>query len=300
MTLLATIIIPTHDNGPTIRYALTSVLRQTVRDFEVIIVGDGVADGDKPLLAELARSDARVRFVDREKHERRGEPYRHEALREARGRIVCYLCDRDLWLPCHLERMQQQLQSADFTHSLSLHVLPDGGYQFFPADLALAEHRQFMLNVANRVPLSCAAHTLEAYRALDTGWHTTPQGIATDWYMFRRFLQMDGCRVSSGTYPSALTFPSGQRKGWSREKRVAELRAWSERLDDATARAELVLEILQQSTRARDAKLAELIRNHSSLSRRLDEIRHSPTWRFRQAVVRIPGLRSLVRTVFKR
>ena len=38
---VATILVPTHDHGPTLRASVASALRQTVSDIEVFIVGDG-------------------------------------------------------------------------------------------------------------------------------------------------------------------------------------------------------------------------------------------------------------------
>ena len=304
MGCLATVIIPTYDHGPTIRYALASALRQTVEDIEVIIIGDGVAEADKPLLFALAASDARVSYVDRPKHVRRGEVYRHAALESAQGRIVCYLCDRDVWLPCHVERMSKQLESADFTHSLSLHVRPDNSYQFFPTDLSLPEHRRFMRVRGNRVAFSCAAHTMESYRSLPFGWRTTPEGIETDWYMFRQFLEMDNCRASSGTFPSAITFPSPSRRGWPTERRVAELKAWSERLADEATREEIVRDILENAIRARDASLADVMREKEALQEQVTEfstslrpVYHALLWQCRTNLARIPGLRRVVRKI---
>src|SRR5882724_7051582 len=117
-SLTATIIIPTSiDRGPTLTLAVESVLRQTVRDLEVFIIGDGVHAVTREAARALEQADARVRFFDHPKHARRGEPYRDEALQTARGRVVCYLCDRDLYLPDHVETMDGLLKEADFAHA---------------------------------------------------------------------------------------------------------------------------------------------------------------------------------------
>lgn len=101
----ATIIIPTHDHGLTLRYPLASLKRQTLAGFDAFVIGDGVPDALKPALHELVADDERFHFIDRPKHVRRGEPYRHEVLQTAADGIVCYLADRDIWLPDHLEQM---------------------------------------------------------------------------------------------------------------------------------------------------------------------------------------------------
>ena len=63
-------------------------------------------------MAELTAADPRVRWFDNPKGPRHGELHRHAALQEARGEIVCYLCDDDLWLPDHVERMRALLDGA--------------------------------------------------------------------------------------------------------------------------------------------------------------------------------------------
>lgn len=253
----ATVVIPTFNHGPLIGLAVASALRQTV-PVEVFVVGDGVPDAHKPALRELAASDPRVQFFDHPKSAGRGERYRHAALAQARGEIVCYLCDRDLWLPDHVAHLLALLQQADFAHSLPLHV-HRSMVHFFAVDLAHPAYRQHMLQVGNRVPLSCAGHTLRAYRMLDDGWDDTPPGIPTDWHMFRKFLGQPGCRCASGTLPTALTFPSPPRKDWPLEARLAELRAWREHIDDPARRAALVLQLLQAAIRSRDQDLAGIL-----------------------------------------
>ena len=53
-------------------------------------------EDDTRAALEPFADDERVRFLDFPKGARHGELNRHEALREARGRIVCYLSDDDL------------------------------------------------------------------------------------------------------------------------------------------------------------------------------------------------------------
>jgi glycosyltransferase involved in cell wall biosynthesis len=109
----ATVLIPTHDHGPTLYYSVRSALAQSVENIEILIVGDGVPEPTREIVAELQR-DERVRFLDNPKGESRGELHRHTALQEARSEIVCYLSDDDLWLPDHIATMRQLLESADF------------------------------------------------------------------------------------------------------------------------------------------------------------------------------------------
>lgn len=228
MTLAATVLIPTHDHGPTLLRSVRSALAQTVDDLEVLVVGDGVPDVTRELMGELVRKDSRVRFFDNPKGPRHGELHRHAALQEARGKIVCYLSDDDLWLPGHVEEMRGLLSEADFAHALPLWIDGEGGLHHFRIDLARPYWRELLLGGENRIPLSCGAHTLELYRSLPEGWRTTPEGTFTDLYMWQQILAAPGSRAVSGTTPTVLHFPSSARNGWNETQRLAELDGWSE------------------------------------------------------------------------
>jgi hypothetical protein len=221
--LRATIVIPTLDHGPTLEYALSSARDQTVEDIEIFVVGDGVPDVTRDLMADLCGRDERVRFFDNPKGPRLGELLRHAALAEARGRIVCYLSDDDLWFPDHLEAMDDVLARADFGHTLVTWFDAEGAFFGAGVDLCRQAVRQQILEGWGPIGLSVGGHTLEAYRRLPYGWRTTPKGHWTDLYMWQQFLTEPWCRAASSFRLTVLHFPSPSRKDWTLEERCREL-----------------------------------------------------------------------------
>ena len=217
--------------GPLLPYSVGSVFSQTVPDIEIFILGDGADDATRGVIRDLMRRDARIKFFDHPKHESRSEPNRHAALADARGEIVCYLCDRDLMLPDHVETMRQLLAQADFAHTLISHVLPAGSLKFTKAiDLARAADRRRISSRwrgGNGIPLSFVGHTLALYRKLPYGWRTTPARHFTDIYMWEQFLAVSECRAKSGTAPTILYFPRWRRNDWTVDQKVEELKRWS-------------------------------------------------------------------------
>ncbi len=249
----ATVLVPTLDHGPTLRFSLASALAQTVEDIEVFVVGDGCPPTTCELVEELAARDGRLRFFDRPKGERHGEAHRHEALAEARGRVVAYLCDDDLWHPTHLESLIDLLAESDFAHTLPLAANADMSLHVWTVDLALAADRRLILDVENRIPLSFVGHTLDFYRSLPRGWHPAPAGNFPDHYFYRQCLGVESCRAASGTRLTGVHFPSPDRRGWTEEERLEELELWSARVrTEWTA----VLDSALQSV-ARDRALLE-------------------------------------------
>lgn len=243
MSVRATALIPTHDHGPTLEHALRSAARQTVQDIEILVVGDGVPDVTRDLVARFAADDDRIRFFDRPKGPRHGEIHRHEALTSARGRIVCYLADDDLWLPWHLETMEALLERADFAHTLPVGLRRDGTAFIWRCDLSRASYRRLLWMRANRIPFSCAGHTLDAYRRLPQGWTTTPAGVFTDLNMWRKFLRLPGVVAVSGMRPSALHVPSDE-PDWDGDRKLAWIADLARGLETSEGREALWTQLL--------------------------------------------------------
>ena len=257
MTLSATVLVPTHVHGPTLYQSVGSALAQTISDIEVIVIGDGVDETTRAISADLQRQDSRVRFMDFSKGPRNGEIHRHRALENAQGRIVCYLSDDDLWFPNHIAAMASMLQGdVGLAHALPLLVEPDGNIADRVVDLALPYYRKQVLAGRNLIPLSCGAHTLDAYRRLPMGWSTTPRAIGgTDTHMWQKLLR-SGCGAMSGTQPTALVFPSPYRTGWPIERRVEELSRWREDVEAPAWRSAFVDRTLDRMVRKRAAELS--------------------------------------------
>lgn len=102
---LFSVVIPTYDRPAFLRLAVESVLRQTVRDLECLVVDDA-----SPAPVRVV-SDPRVRVVRNSAN--LGEPgARNRGLREARGRYLAFLDDDDEFTPDRLEMALEGLTSA--------------------------------------------------------------------------------------------------------------------------------------------------------------------------------------------
>jgi glycosyltransferase involved in cell wall biosynthesis len=290
----ATVLIPTFDHGPTLRYSIPSALQQTVENIEIFVVGDGVPDVTREIIEVFERQDERVRFFDNPKGPRHGEIHRHAALREARGEIVCYLSDDDLWLPEHVEYMLALLQGADFAHACPARMERAGGVFVYPGELALPFYRRSMLSGVNFIPLSHAAHTLDMYRRLPYGWRTTPPGTPTDLYMWQQFISDSSCRAVSGSRPTAVNFPRWLHPEVSVEERLAELELWAERMASKDWRQwyeDAVLDFLARDRAVLWESKEELQQGKAELAR----VYASTTWRLHVRLLGMPGVGRLIR-----
>ena len=102
------VVVPTYNCGAYIRASVASVLGQTVRDLEVIVVDDGSTD---ETLDELGRiSDARL-VVIRNPTNQGVSRATNAGIERARGEYLAALAADDLWLPHKLERQLADLES---------------------------------------------------------------------------------------------------------------------------------------------------------------------------------------------
>lgn len=90
------VIIPAYNAEKTLTRAVNSVLKQTMRDFEVLIVDNGSSDGTSDLISKLVSNDNRVRSLESEKGRSRA---RNKGLKESRGLYVQFLDADDELLP---------------------------------------------------------------------------------------------------------------------------------------------------------------------------------------------------------
>ncbi len=102
MTPRVTVAIPFHDEERHLGAAVRSVLAQSYRDFELLLLDDGSRDGSLRVAEELA-GDPRVRVLAG--GARRYLPARlNEIVREARGDLVARMDADDVMHPLRLER----------------------------------------------------------------------------------------------------------------------------------------------------------------------------------------------------
>ncbi|MEM7791056.1 MAG: glycosyltransferase family 2 protein, partial [Verrucomicrobiota bacterium] len=220
----ATVLLPTTgDRGPILKYSVASLLNQTVDEWELFIIGDGVDEETRITAEEIAKTDSRIRFFAFSKDDSRGEVNRHQLLmEEARGEIVCYLCDRDLYLPNHLDTMLHVLEHNDIAITLHVPYKPNGRFRFSRRIHPASDFENGAAFKKNRFgPLSLTAHTLEAYKRLPFGWRETPKDqLPTDRYMWRQFLEQEWIRFDLVYKLTVIHLKRGGHPGLSTDQRV--------------------------------------------------------------------------------
>ena len=109
MEPLVSIITPCFNAEKYIRQTIESVLNQTYKNFEMIIVDDISTDKSVEIIREYSKKDDRIKLiVAKEKIGASGA--RNVALREMQGQYAAFLDSDDIWLPTKLEKQVKFMQ----------------------------------------------------------------------------------------------------------------------------------------------------------------------------------------------
>jgi glycosyltransferase involved in cell wall biosynthesis len=102
---LVTVIMPAYNVAQYLREAVESVVAQTYRDWELVIVDDGSTDETGAIARECLKLDGRIRLVRQENRGLAGA--RNTALRVGRGEFFALLDSDDVWDPEFLESQME-------------------------------------------------------------------------------------------------------------------------------------------------------------------------------------------------
>lgn len=122
-----TVVVATYNRSNVLRWALRSLQRQSVTDWEAWIIGDGCTDDTGDVVASL--SDRRLQFFDLPRNVGDQSGPNNEGIRRAQARFVAFLNHDDLWFPDHLESCLEPLEAndADLVWGLTDRLLSGGG-----------------------------------------------------------------------------------------------------------------------------------------------------------------------------
>jgi len=101
------VIVTTYNRAHMVTETIDSILNQTFKDFELIVVDNESTDETEEVIQSF--TDERVRYF---KHQNNGvvAVNRNYGVRKAEGQYVAFCDDDDLWIPEKLERQLQEFE----------------------------------------------------------------------------------------------------------------------------------------------------------------------------------------------
>lgn len=130
------VVMPVYNTAKYVQSAIVSVLLQSYRDFELLIIDDAGTDNSIELCREY--TDPRIRIISQENRGLAGA--RNTGIRNARGKYIALLDSDDLWAPEKLEH-----------HIAHLDSRPDVGVCY--ASSLMMEEDGLLLRLAQRPKL---------------------------------------------------------------------------------------------------------------------------------------------------
>ena len=125
---LVSVIIPTYNWSSVLRFAIESVVWQTMRDFELLVIGDGCTDDSAQVVQSFG--DSRIRWHNLLSNSGHQSAPNNTGIAMARGRYIAYLGHDDVWYPTHLATLVKVLRrtGADLAYTQGVMLGPPGSH----------------------------------------------------------------------------------------------------------------------------------------------------------------------------
>jgi glycosyltransferase involved in cell wall biosynthesis len=125
---LVSVIIPTYNWSSVLRFAIESVLWQSMPDFELLVIGDGCSDDSGQVVQSFG--DRRIRWHNLPSNSGHQSTPNNAGLAMARGRYVAYLGHDDVWYPTHLAKLVKAMRrtAADVANTRTVMLGPPGSH----------------------------------------------------------------------------------------------------------------------------------------------------------------------------
>ena len=107
---IVSVIMPTHNDVRFLTRAIDSVLSQSFKDWELLVVDDGSTDDTPTVIADYAKRDKRIRPFRIDVASGSPTKPRNIGIENATGRYIAFLDSDDLWLPTKLEHQMDVFQ----------------------------------------------------------------------------------------------------------------------------------------------------------------------------------------------
>ncbi len=106
---LVSVVITTFNREQTLTRSINSVLSQTFKNFEIIVVDDGSADGTRNLLSDYIGKEQIRYFYQNNKG---AGAARNLGIKKAKGKYIAFQDSDDEWLPEKLVRQVEKIEQA--------------------------------------------------------------------------------------------------------------------------------------------------------------------------------------------
>lgn len=174
------VIMPVYNAEVFVAEAIESVLAQTYRDFEFIIINDGSTDGSLAIIQQYADKDQRIRLVSREN---RGlVPTLNEGLQLAQSDLIARMDADDYCYPDRFLIQKKFMDAHPEVNCLGGHyeVTDDAGRVLTKLDIPTDDATLQALCLKGRTPINHPAVMMRKSAVLQVGGYQEEYKAAQD------------------------------------------------------------------------------------------------------------------------
>lgn len=151
---VVSVIMPAYNAEKFIEEAISSVLAQSVSNWELIVIDDGSQDGTQQIVADFTRKDPRVRLMVNEENMGVAKS-RNRGLDVCCGEYVALLDSDDYWQPNMLEKMIACAQSTQADIIYCSYAIVDENRKKICNDFIVPEETSFERSMVRSV-ITCS------------------------------------------------------------------------------------------------------------------------------------------------
>jgi glycosyltransferase involved in cell wall biosynthesis len=136
------VYMPAYNVAPFVRQAVRSILDQTCKNLELLVVDDGSSDGTLQILDQLAAEDSRMRVI---RQEHKGvSAAANLAIQQARAEFVARIDADDVALPDRMEKQLSFMQAHPECVALgsAMMLIDESGMPLYPMPQIKFGHEQ--------------------------------------------------------------------------------------------------------------------------------------------------------------
>lgn len=159
-TPMVSVVMPAYHAETTIGDAVSSVLKQTVMDLELIVIDDCSRDNTLAILRQMAREDSRIRVVAGEKNMGVAS-VRNRAIDLCEGEYIALLDSDDVWHPEKLEKQLQRMKETGADICYTSYALVDDDLRSIRPDYIVPEQVDYP-NLLRENVIGCSTVLIRA------------------------------------------------------------------------------------------------------------------------------------------
>jgi len=105
------VVIPTYNRPNQVKKAIESVLNQTYKDYEIIVIDDGSTDDTKNIIVDLISVEKKIKYIYQSNQGRSAA--RNTGIKNSAGKYISFLDSDDLFLPEKLEVQVFEMENQE-------------------------------------------------------------------------------------------------------------------------------------------------------------------------------------------